>query len=152
MINTLHYFHEHHLDVFFGEYTMSTLFGLSAVGSAFIAVAGPMDGNPYIQYGALGLCAFMVVFLCRHISATHKSHREERAQALSDFVAERNKCMDRMDTITEKHIEAYQHISDTAQDSLKKMSEELRRRECLMEKSDCLGRLESALDRLDRKA
>lgn len=55
--------------------------GLSAVASAAIAMATASEnqtGGGYVEYGALGLCAFMVYFLCNHLTLKEKNHADER--------------------------------------------------------------------------
>lgn len=117
---------------------MSMIYSLLAVGSATVAVAGPMDGNPYIQYGALGLCGAMVLFMCKHITETHRAHREEREMHEKNFTAERDRCYNKLETLGQKQLEAYEAIAG-----------ELRMRECLLDKTDTVRRLERALNKLD---
>lgn len=120
--------------------SMDFIYGFLAVGSAGVSIAASSIDVPVVEYGALGLCGYMVFFLCRYVKECHKDHKAEREQALRDFATERNKCMDRMDQITDKQVEAYEKIST-----------ELRMRECLLTKTDTVARLESALDRLERE-
>ena len=60
--------------------TMDMVYGLLAVGSAALAITSATGNLPVVEYGALGMCGFMVYFLCKHITALHKDHQEERTQ------------------------------------------------------------------------
>jgi len=64
---------------------MNYILGLSTVGlSSFICFLA--DAQPtttpasYVQYGALGLCGFMVWFLCDHIKTKERIYSEERKE------------------------------------------------------------------------
>lgn len=54
--------------------------GLSAVTCFLGDIAPEVPPAGYIQYGALGLCGFMVYFLCNHIKEVHKNYSEERKE------------------------------------------------------------------------
>jgi len=58
--------------------------GLSVVGLATIVCAlsevPPSVESSVIQYGALGLCGFMVWFLCGYIKRKEEIHAEERKE------------------------------------------------------------------------
>ena len=61
---------------------MNTLYTTLIIASAALAVnPEPIEkitNVPFVQYGALGLCGFMVYFLCKHISKMHADHKAER--------------------------------------------------------------------------
>ena len=64
---------------------MDYILGLSTVGlSTLICLLSDIQPQPnpasYVQYGALGLCGFMVWFLCDHIKTKEKLHHEERKE------------------------------------------------------------------------
>jgi hypothetical protein len=59
--------------------------GLTAVAAAGVAMATSETGGGYVEYGALGLCAFMVYFLCNHLTLKEKNHSEER-QATAKYM------------------------------------------------------------------
>lgn len=42
-----------------------------------MAASGGESGG-LVEYGALGLCGFMVYFLCTHLTLKEKNHAEER--------------------------------------------------------------------------
>jgi hypothetical protein len=43
----------------------STILAIAPFGC--VAIIAAAEGNSYLQYGALGLCSVIVVFLCKHI-------------------------------------------------------------------------------------
>jgi len=64
---------------------IETTLSLGAVGSAMSVVAlgtveVPVPGTEWMQFGALGLCGFMVFFLCSYLKAKEQSHSEERKE------------------------------------------------------------------------
>ena len=93
---------------------METTLSVSAVFAAFAAVASSTSAidNPYIQYGALGLCAIMVIFQCKRLSSMSKEHREER----KELVASIEKRDERLADVTERCIQSYNRLADVLND------------------------------------
>ena len=66
---------------------METVIGTTAVGLATVVwVIGEVTPEPgnfsWIQFGAFGLCSYMVYFLCEHLKAKEKAHNAEREKFL----------------------------------------------------------------------
>jgi hypothetical protein len=59
---------------------MELFYGFTAIFSAGVAMASAEAGGGYVEYGALGLCAFMVYFLCNHLTQKEKNHAEDRKE------------------------------------------------------------------------
>lgn len=102
--------------------TMNYFYGLGAVVSAMIAVIDP-EASPIIQFGALGLCGFMVYFLCNHIKQMHKDHSKER----------------------QKLIEETQDIAIKAIECYSMLTNELKQRMCLVKKHHLEKELSDAI-------
>lgn len=67
---------------------MGKLFAILALGSASTVVS---TGTGWVQYGALGLCGFMVMFLINHIKAQAKVIEKK-----DDEIKENNKELRRL--------------------------------------------------------
>jgi hypothetical protein len=52
---------------------------LTLVPFGCVAIIGMANGDAYLQYGALGLCAIIVIFLCKHIiQLTEKLDKKDK--------------------------------------------------------------------------
>lgn len=52
-------------------------------GAGMIATIA--NNAPVIEYGALGLCGMVVLFLCNHLKGMVVQHREERAELIGSL-------------------------------------------------------------------
>lgn len=86
-------------------------------GAGFLAASDPVTQHPFIQYGALGLCAVVVMFLCNYLKTLTTQHKEERHELVQGL---REKDNELLKTI-QQNIEAYNRLSQL-----------LRGRPCLM--------------------
>ncbi len=77
--------------------TIATIFYVLPFG----CVAVMAMGDSYLQYGALGLCAIVVIFLCGHIRVlTDKIDRKDRV----------------LGELYEKNTKAYSRLADLLED------------------------------------
>ena len=113
-----------------------TILGITAVLSAAVAITVGDASTPTIpfsipvvEYGALGLCAFMIYFLCKHITETHRGHAKERQELIKQT-----------QSISNKVIECYSELTS-----------ELKGRMCLIQKHHLVERLEHLVDEADKE-
>jgi len=65
------------------------------LGAGFIAAIDETAKAPEIEYGALGLCAVIVLFLCRHIGQLSTELKETRTEN-SELLKDNNRAMNRI--------------------------------------------------------
>ena len=80
---------------------MLKFLSLTPVLLAMAVTATANTEAPYLQYGALGLCALIVMFLCKYIY--HQS----------DLLSRHN---DKLEKLTQKNSEAYDRLTDVLKD------------------------------------
>jgi hypothetical protein len=89
-------------------------------GAGIIAAVEPVTQSPYVEYGALGLCAVVVMFLCNYLKSLTAQHREERAELVQGLQTKDGE----LAKLTQQNTEAYNRLSQL-----------LRDRPCLMKDS-----------------
>jgi hypothetical protein len=82
-------------------------------GATLITALVPAEPQAeFIQYGALGLCAIVVIFLCNHLKGMVVQHKEERKSLINDL-----KCKDeKLLNLTKQSIEAYDRLAQLLSD------------------------------------
>lgn len=71
---------------------------LATIPFGCTALMASVEGDPYLQYGALGLCAIIVIFLCKHIS-TLTENLDHKDRVLGELYAEHTKAMRELSTM-----------------------------------------------------
>lgn len=81
-------------------------------GAAAIATAGQSAQSPVVEYGALGLCGAVVMFLCNYLKGLTKQHREERAELVTSMQTKDKQLAE----LTKLNTAAYNRLADLLED------------------------------------
>ncbi len=81
-------------------------------GAGLLAAVEPVTQTPMVQYGALGLCAIVVMFLCNYLKSLTAQHKEERAELVRSL---KEKDTELLKTI-QQNIDAYNRLSQLLRD------------------------------------
>lgn len=82
------------------------------LGAGIFAQGQFVPAHPYVQYGALGLCAIVVIFLCKHLTCITTEHRQERKALVLQLKSGES---DKVDLLT-KLIAAQNRIAQALED------------------------------------
>ena len=74
-----------------------------------VAIGGESE---YIQFGALGLCALVVVFLCRYLSELTETHRKERKELIDAIKSRESEFI----IIIKENIKADNRLAEVLED------------------------------------
>jgi len=73
-----------------------------------LLAAAPGMETEFVQYGALGLCAIVVIFLCNHLKAITIQQKDERKQ----LVAELQKKNEELKKLVEANTSAFEEFAE----------------------------------------
>lgn len=115
------------------EMTMLKLLTLTPIGlAAAVLASGEIPGIPvYVQYGALGMCAAVVAFLCRFLQQREKAHSEERDRRWESHMTERAELVRSLAENQQRHEDKIEKITERVSKSLDRFTDILETRPCI---------------------
>lgn len=92
---------------------MNFVYSSGVIITAFVAMAfsqaeGQADAHNYVEYGALGLCFIMTMFLCRYLVRKDEIHKCER----NDLVKSISKRDEELINLTRQNINSQNRLAE----------------------------------------
>ena len=102
--------------------------------TGILASSDPMT-NTFVEYGALGICAFSVAMLFRQLSDIRQTHKDERASLVDALRIQNESHKEEREKLVQKLSELNCNLVDLLEKSIRsddKLTEALKNRPCLI--------------------